>query len=55
LPSELGAGFAAEKSSRSGYTGHDITMPLLGVDRKVERSIQLRALSQATICGHTRA
>jgi len=29
-------GFAAEKTSRTGYTGTDISMPLLGVDRRVE-------------------
>jgi hypothetical protein len=29
-------GFAAEKCSRTGYAGPDLTMPLLGVDRSVE-------------------
>jgi len=29
-------GFAAEKTSRTGYRGHDLTVPLLGVDRRVE-------------------
>lgn len=29
-------GLAAEKVSRSGYTGYDLTVPLLGVDRRVE-------------------
>jgi hypothetical protein len=29
-------GFAAEKTSRTGYTGTDLSMPLLGVDRRVE-------------------
>jgi hypothetical protein len=29
-------GFAAEKISRSGYVGPDASVPLLGVDRRVE-------------------
>jgi hypothetical protein len=29
-------GFAAEKSSRSGYRGPDLTVPLLGIERVVE-------------------
>jgi hypothetical protein len=29
-------GFAAEKVSRSGYLGPDVSVPLLGVDRRVE-------------------
>jgi len=29
-------GFAAEKSSRAGYRGPDLTVPLLGVERVVE-------------------
>ena len=29
-------GFAAEKISRTGYAGSDISVPLLGVDRTVE-------------------
>ena len=36
-----GAGFAAEKISRSGYVGADLSVPLLGVDRSVE--VKLRA------------
>jgi hypothetical protein len=31
------AGLAAEKSSRSGYTGHDITVPLLGLEPILSR------------------
>lgn len=30
------AGFAAEKISRTGYTGPDLSVPLLGIDRRVE-------------------
>jgi hypothetical protein len=33
-------GFAAEKSSRTGYTGHDLTVPMLGTDRHVEVKIR---------------
>jgi Holliday junction resolvase len=33
-------GFAAEKSSRTGYTGHDLTVPVLGVDRRVEVKVR---------------
>jgi hypothetical protein len=33
-------GFAAEKSSRTGYTGHDLTVPLLGFDRRVEVKVR---------------
>ena len=29
-------GFAAEKSSRAGYRGPDLTVPLLGIERVVE-------------------
>jgi hypothetical protein len=29
-------GFAAEKSSRTGYRGPDLTVPLLGIERVVE-------------------
>jgi Holliday junction resolvase len=29
-------GFAAEKCSRTGYRGPDLSVPLLGVDRAVE-------------------
>ena len=29
-------GFAAEKTSRTGYTGSDLSVPLLGIDRRVE-------------------
>ena len=31
-----GRGFAAEKISRTGYRGPDLSVPLLGVDRSVE-------------------
>jgi Holliday junction resolvase len=33
-------GFAAEKCSRTGYTGPDLTVPLLGVDRSVEVKVR---------------
>jgi hypothetical protein len=33
-------GFAAEKSSRTGYTGHDLTVPVLGLDRRVEVKVR---------------
>jgi hypothetical protein len=33
-------GFAAEKSSRTGYTGHDLTVPVLGTDRRVEVKVR---------------
>jgi Holliday junction resolvase len=33
-------GFAAEKSSRTGYTGHDLSIPLLSIDRKVEVKVR---------------
>ena len=33
-------GFAAEKASRSGYGGHDISIPLLGVNRHVEVKVR---------------
>jgi hypothetical protein len=29
-------GFFAEKTSRTGYAGHDLTVPLIGADRRVE-------------------
>ena len=31
-----GRGFAAEKISRTGYRGPDLSIPLLGIDRAVE-------------------
>jgi hypothetical protein len=34
------AGFAAEKISRTGYTGGDVSVPLLGIDRIVEIKIR---------------
>lgn len=34
------SGFAAEKTSRSGYTGHDLTVPFLGKDRTVECKVR---------------
>src|SRR5262249_9397592 len=33
-------GFAAEKISRSGYTGPDLSVPLLNVDRAVEVKVR---------------
>jgi Holliday junction resolvase len=33
-------GFAAEKSSRTGYAGHDLTVPVLGRDRRVEVKVR---------------
>jgi hypothetical protein len=33
-------GFAAEKISRTGYTGSDVSVPLLGIDRRVEVKIR---------------
>jgi hypothetical protein len=33
-------GFAAEKCSRIGYTGPDLSVPLLGIDRRVEVKIR---------------
>jgi Holliday junction resolvase len=35
-----GHGFAAEKTSRTGYTGHDLTVPVLGLDRRVEVKVR---------------
>ena len=35
-----GRGFAAEKTSRTGYSGHDLTVPVLGLDRRVEVKVQ---------------
>jgi hypothetical protein len=43
------AGFAAEKSSRSGCSALDISVPLLGIDRKLEGKV--RADGFAQICG----
>jgi Holliday junction resolvase len=34
------AGFAAEKCSRTGYSGPDLSVPLLGVDRRVEVKVR---------------
>jgi Holliday junction resolvase len=39
-------GFAAEKISRSGYTGCDITVPLLGQDRRAEVKVRAHGFSQ---------
>jgi hypothetical protein len=33
-------GFAAEKCSRAGYTGPDLSVPVLGIDRRVEVKIR---------------
>jgi hypothetical protein len=33
-------GFAAEKISRTGYTGADLSVPLLGIDRTVEVKVR---------------
>jgi Holliday junction resolvase len=33
-------GFAAEKTSRTGYTGADLSVPLLGVDHAVECKVR---------------
>jgi Holliday junction resolvase len=33
-------GFAAEKTSRTGYSGHDISVPLLSLDRRVEVKVR---------------
>jgi Holliday junction resolvase len=35
-----GHGFAAEKTSRTGYTGHDLTAPVPGLDRRVEVKVR---------------
>jgi hypothetical protein len=35
-----GRGFAAEKISRTGYTGSDLSMPLLGRDLKCEVKVR---------------
>ena len=40
-------GFAAEKSSRAGYRGPDLTVPLLGIERVVE--VKCRANGFATL------
>ena len=39
-------GFAAEKSSRTGYRGPDLSVPLLGVDRSVECKVRAKAFGQ---------
>jgi hypothetical protein len=39
-------GFAAEKSSRTGYKGSDLSMPLLGIDRTIECKVRARAFGQ---------
>jgi hypothetical protein len=39
-------GFAAEKSSRAGYRGPDLTVPLLGIDRAVEVKVRAHAFGQ---------
>jgi Holliday junction resolvase len=39
-------GFAAEKTSRTGYRGSDISMPLLGVDRSCEVKCRARGFRQ---------
>jgi hypothetical protein len=40
------AGFAAEKSSRSGCSAPDISVPLLGIDRKVECKVRADGFAQ---------
>jgi len=39
-------GFAAEKCSRSGYTGPDILWPLLGIDRVGEVKVRAKGFTQ---------
>ena len=39
-------GFAAEKSSRAGYKGPDLSVPLLGIDRTVECKVRAKAFGQ---------
>ena len=39
-------GFAAEKSSRTGYRGPDLSVLLLGVDRSVECKVRAKAFGQ---------
>jgi hypothetical protein len=39
-------GFAAEKASRTGFTGPDISMPLLNVDRRIEVKVRSRGFEQ---------
>ena len=39
-------GFAAEKVSRSGYDGHDLCLPLLGIDRRVEVKSRAHGFAQ---------
>jgi hypothetical protein len=39
-------GFAAEKLSRTGYTGPDVSVPLLGVDRRVEVKVRSNGFRQ---------
>jgi hypothetical protein len=39
-------GFAAEKTSRAGYTGNDVSVPLLGIDRSIEVKVRARAFGQ---------
>jgi hypothetical protein len=39
-------GFAAEKISRTGYRGPDLSVPLLGIDRSVEVKCRARAFGQ---------
>jgi hypothetical protein len=34
------ADFAAEKTSRTGYTGADVSVPILGVDRRIEVKVR---------------
>jgi len=41
-----GCGFAAEKISRAGYSGADVSVPLLGRDRIIEVKVRSRGLSQ---------
>lgn len=40
------AGFAAEKVSRTGYSGHDLSVPLLGVDRRSEVKVRANGFIQ---------
>ena len=35
-------GFATEKCLRIGYTRHDLTVPVLGLDRRVEVKVRNR-------------
>src|SRR3974390_477412 len=39
-------GFAAEKTSRTGYRGHDLTVLVLGRDRRVEVKVRANGCRQ---------